>query len=224
MPGQASDNRVDQIVVHNERNLPLLPEPLKKVEDERVREEKIREARVEQARIVFERQREIAAEAKRQKEAQRQREEDQQRQKLLLATVPGTVYIGTISQNGDTQRIHMAFTEQKGFLIRSEISNPDKPIRRQTFVGELGSIPKVEENGETFYLFQMSAVGAGPDYENNDNKTWWSWQKDRSFAFFYCAPTTSLKLHLVDTGLEGGGQAGYFPKFIISLRRGEHRR
>jgi hypothetical protein len=170
-----------------------------KSQDERqAREEKIRREREEQARIAFEEQQKKLTE-QREKEAEQQKaEEDAANQKLILATIPGTRYIGTIKTQKDTiQRIQLIFTEQKDLVIGAEADNPDNPKEKRTFIGELRFTPKPEEDGSPGYSIVMSPVGKGTKYiginadliEGFYDATW--------------GDGDALQLRLTDKGMEG---------------------
>jgi hypothetical protein len=159
---------------------------------------------------------------------QRKAEEEAIHQKLMLATVPGTSYIGTITCEEQIQRLRLVFTEQEGFLIRAEASNPDRssrtrsqvrqkgpgpissraevPQEKQTFAGELNFNPKTEGDSSVAYPIVMSPV-ASSSY----------WMPDR-FECFYKDGSVSLKLRLTDTGMEGETQGG-LRSFTIHLQR-----
>ena len=149
-------------------------------------------------------------EQRKKEEEERQKEEAAARQKLILAPVPGTRYIGTITdRDGKVQRLRLVFTEQKDFLIRAEVSNPNNPKQKQTFTGELVFNPQPEKEGAVAYPIVMSPVGGhgfgGPLFGNN-------------FDYFY-KYMGSLKLRLTETGLEG--EAYISNNFTIRLRRGK---
>jgi hypothetical protein len=171
-----------------------------KAQQEReTREQKERQEREEQARIAMEEQ-------QKKEDEQRQKEEEAARQKLILATVPGTRYIGTISERDKRQRLRLVFTEQQGVLIRAEASNPDIPTEKQSFTGELVSNPQPEKGSSVAYPIVMSPV---------ETKTYFG--GDNTLAFYY--HPVSLKLRLTDTGLEG--EAHYLNDYTIRLQRGD---
>lgn len=179
-----------------------------KVRQERqAREEKMRQARAEQTRIAFEKQKAIMTAQQKEEEAQKQKEEEALRQNLLLATIAGTRYIGTISSNNQRQRIRLVFTEQKNFLVRVEASNPDKPNEKQTFTGELFFDPKPEKSRPgVVYAIALSSIAE---------------QKRVSGRFYFYERNCSLKLRLTDAGLEGeANTTGVWPcKYTIRLQR-----
>ena len=125
-------------------------------------------------------------------------DEDTLRQKLLQATAPGTHYSGTITAFADIerqriakqQRIQIVFTEQNDFSIRAEVSNPDDPQQKQTFVGELLFDAKPGNDGLS-YRITMSKVGKQGNNYSLDY-----------FAVFYSRPGP-IKLRLTNHGLEG---------------------
>ncbi len=167
-------------------------------------EQKERQKQLEQAKIAMEEQR------KKEEEQQKKQEEDA-RQKLILATAPGTRYIGTIKHGGKIQRLRLVFTEQEGVLIRAEASNPDRRGEKQKFVGELVFDPQPEKDKpDIAYPIVMSPIGK----QDLDGEVW---------AFYRC--DGSLKLYLTDIGLEGEadmrdslwGEQGY----VIHLQRGD---
>ncbi|MGA2138576.1 MAG: cell envelope integrity protein TolA [Verrucomicrobiia bacterium] len=183
-----------------------LQEQAKKAALQRQERERIaREEQLEQTRM--------AAEEQRKKEAeQRKAEEEAVRQKLMLATVPGATYIGTISREKELQRIRLVFTEQKGFLVRAEVSNPDNSKQKQTFTGELVSNPKPERNRSVAYPIVMSPVGEGTSKGSGQ------YGFDTSFDYFYRVVSVPLKLRLTDTGLEGESDTTVLGWGLFTLR------
>jgi hypothetical protein len=161
--------------------------------EQQAREAKARQEREEQARIVLEEQRKKEMEQRKKEEEERRKEEAaaeaEARQKLILATVAGTRYIGTLSYEGQRQRLRFVFTEQKGFVIRAEASNPDKPQQKQTFTGDLVFNPPPEKDGSVYPIIMSPIEGIGDEWE-----VW---------SFYRRGRTGSLKLRLTDTGLEG---------------------
>ena len=152
---------------------------------------------------------------------QRKADEEAIRQKLIQATASNTSYIGTISYREQIQSLRVVFTEQKGFLIRAEASNPDRsnmrllamhggwqrefaPQEKQTFVGELDFNPK-PENGrpDVAYTIVLSSIGAQ------------DWPID---IWDFYRRVGSLKLLLTDKGLEGEAQMSYH-NYTIHLQR-----
>jgi hypothetical protein len=179
----------------------------KALEERQAREEKARQAREEEARIAFEEQRQKALEQRKAEDEQQQKEAEAARQKLILATVQGTSYIGTISHDKELQRIRLVFTEQKNFLIRVEASNPDNPKQKQTFTGELVFNPQPEKANSVAYHIKLSPI-AGSEYITRG-----------TFDEFYECSRGSLKLNLTDTGL--GGEASFvYNGYTIRLQRG----
>jgi len=127
---------------------------------------------------------------------QREKEEQAARQKLLQATAPGVSYVGTIAYQNQRQRIRLIFTEQKGFLVRAEANNPDKPSERQTFSGELifNPQPSRRSNDEKPYSIVLS-----PTAKQNEVSGRWEFYEQEG----------SLKLNLTDNGLEGEADIRY---------------
>jgi hypothetical protein len=148
-------------------------------------------------------------------EEQQAREDKMRKERLeqaKLVTVPGTSYIGTISNNKQIQRIRLVFTEQEGFLIRVVVSSPDYPVWKRVFIGELVVNPKPERNNpDDIYPIVMSSVG-GSSYID---------AMKGGFAYFYQGEGVPLKLHLTDTGLEGESDttALHWGVFTIHLQR-----
>ena len=138
-------------------------------------------------------------------------EEEAIRQKLMLATVPGTSYIGVISHDDERQRIRLVFTEQNGFLLGAEVNNPDNRNQKLTFTGEMSFEPKPERNSPVAYSIVMSAVsGQGKESFLGG---------ESGFAYFYAHPA-ALKLRPTDTGLEGESDTGFMAgNFTIRLQR-----
>jgi hypothetical protein len=70
---------------------------------------------------------------------ERERKMNQQRKsKLLELTKAGSIYEGVLARKGgERQAIKLRFTEQNGFMIKAEFSNPDKPSEQGIFKGEL---------------------------------------------------------------------------------------
>lgn len=165
----------------------------KALEEQQAREQEARQKREEQARIALEAQRKKQEEERKKEEEERQKEAEASRQKLLLATVQGTRYIGTLTCGDQRQRLRLVFTEQKDFVIGAEASNPDAPKLKQTFTGELLFDPKPEKDGSV-YPIVMSPVGE----QNLPSDVW----------IFYWRGG-SLKLRLTDTGLEGEAHMPY---------------
>jgi TPR repeat protein len=124
--------------------------------ESRARAEKALKDRQEQARIAFEEQQKREAE-------QRKVEEEKIRQKLMQATVPGTRYVGTISDERSRQRIWLVFTEQNGFLIRAKASNPDDADEKRTFTGEIVLDTKPRGDNRTAHQIRMSPADGGPN-------------------------------------------------------------
>ena len=164
------------------------------------RERQTREEREEQARISLEAQRQKEMEQRKKEEEQRQEEEEIARQKLILATVAGTRYIGTITCDDQIQRLRLIFTEQQGLLIRADASNPDNPGQTQTFTGQLVFQPQPEKRGTVAYPIVLSPLGG-----------------EATYGKFYDSVNGSLKLLLTDTGLEGEANMGY--TYAIRLQR-----
>ena len=175
----------------------------KEREEEQAREEKVRQARAEQARIALEKQRVIVATQQKEEEAQKQKEEEALRQNLLLATVAGTRYIGTISNGqGRQQRIRLVFTEQKGFLLRAEVSNPDDLKEKRTFTGELIFDAKPVGNNKMAYPIKMSPADKGPPAPHGVGMSIYI---STSFNYFYYSDSgVPIWFYLSKTGLLGG--------------------
>jgi biotin carboxyl carrier protein len=187
----------------------------KAMEERQARADAARQAREEQDRLALEQQRQIALEQQRKEDEQRQEEAAAVRQKLILATLPGTAYIGTLSYRDQRQALRLVFIEQDGFLVRAEVNNPDNPREKQIFTGELifdgkpeeqsgvtypaargrwpGPPLKPEEQSGVAYPIKMSPVHQAPGWEHFEGK----------LDVFYYAPDVPLKLSLTDTGLEG---------------------
>jgi len=162
----------------------------KALEEQQAREDEARQKREEQAKVELEKKRQKEIAQRKIEEEQRQKEEDAAHQKLVLATVPGTRYIGTISYIGKSRRLRLVFGQEKG-MIEVEASDPDSPGLKRLFGGELLSNPKPGEHGEV-YPFLLAPAGRGTgDYH--------------SFPFdsFYGSDGSPLRLRLTDTGLEG---------------------
>ncbi len=120
------------------------------------------------------------------------------------ATAAGRRYIGTISYKETRQRILLVFTEQNGFLIRAEVSNPDSD-EKQTFTGELIRSPKPEEGGEASSI-KMSSTAK--DYYGG-----------LPLESFYRSSRAALRLRLTDSGLEGeGNQDSYSTLWDLAIR------
>lgn len=173
----------------------------KALEEQKSRDEEARKKREEEARIELERQRAMAAAQQKADEEKKQQEAEAARQQLLLATVPGACYSGTIIAFKDyeheriaqQQRIRIVFTEQKDFAITAEVNNPDDPKQKETFAGELVFDAKSEKDG-TSYPIRMSKVGKmGNNYSLD------------YFAVFYSRPGP-LKLRLSEKGMNGDAE------------------
>lgn len=175
-------------------------------EEQQARDDQARREREEQNRIALDKQKAIQAEQLKKEEEQRKKAEEAARQKLILATVTGTRYIGTITCGDEHQRIRLVFTEQKNFLIRAEASNPDRPDQKQTFTGELVFNPKPKEDNGEAYTIVMSPI-SGIDFPYPGG-----------FPWFYKHNKGSLELMLTEAGVEGKAQMS-FNRFIIRLQR-----
>ena len=175
-------------------------------EEQQARVDAARQAREERDRLALEQQRQIALEQRNKEDEQRQEEEAATRQKLILATLPGTAYIGTISFEDQRQSIRVTFTQQDGFLVRAELNNPDNRKERQIFAGELIFNAKPEEQSGAIYPIKMTSIQQGKD--------WSRWILDR----VYCGPPVSLKLGLSDAGMEGEVDVGYPWAGVVSIR------
>ena len=128
-------------------------------------EEKARADREEKQRIAMEKQRAAIAEENRKAEEKRKEEQEATRQRILLATAPGTHYVGTISHNKDRQRIRLVFTEQKNAQVVAEVSNPDVSAQKGTFAGEIIPDAPPEKGSTIGYPIQMSPIKKPPfDY------------------------------------------------------------
>lgn len=167
--------------------------------------EKERKDREEQTRIAFEAQRQKEMEVRKKEDEQRQKEEEAARQKIILATVKGTRYIGTKTDYKSTQRLRVVFIDQNDTLIRAEVSNPDNPKEERTFVGELLFNPKPEKEGGVAYSIVMSRIG-GDDMTSD-------------LFNIYKGRSVSLKLQLTDKGLEGIADLGLGDRLPIRLQR-----
>jgi hypothetical protein len=202
-------------------------------EEQRAREKKAQEEHLEQARMT--------AEEQRQKEnEQRQKEEEEAHQKLILATAPGTRYIGTITSGDKIQRLWFVFTEQEGTMIRAEASNPDKsskmnsPIapaprrgateRARTTVEPRGGsslAPQAQEK-QTF----VGELVFDPQSEKGRSDIFYTIvlspvaTQDLPYEVWnFYRNEGSLKLLLTDTGLEGEAKMGWGNIYTIHLKR-----
>ncbi len=173
-------------------------------QEREAREEKARQEREEKAKIALEEQRQKVAEQQRKDEEQKQKEEEALRQKIMLATVPGTRYIGTIAGGDKRQRLRLVFTEQKGFLVRAEASNPDNRACKRVFTGELIFNAKPEGDSQVAYPIKISPA-------ENGISGWTQYDCDRIYESAY---NYSIMLFQTDGGLEG--HAG---PFTIRLQR-----
>ncbi len=168
-------------------------EERRKLQEERqAREDKARKEREAQAKIEAEEQRQKEEEQRKKEEEQRKVEEEAAHQKLILATVPGASYIGTISWKDEIQHLRLVFTEQKGFMISAKANNPDSPNAAQAFKGELVFNAEPEKDGSVYSIF-MSPIGGLEDNFENNKKYW----------HLYVRGKGSLKLRLTETGLDG---------------------
>ncbi len=125
----------------------------------------------------------------------RKAEAEAKRQALILATLPGTRYTGTISMSADgggkLQRINLIFTEQKDPLIRADVNNPNDPKQKQSFTGNLTANSSPENNAAAGYPITMSSLSKTHELI-----------ADR-FKHFYVCEEVLLRLRLTDNGLEG---------------------
>ncbi len=149
----------------------------------------------------------VFQEQQRKEQEQRKAEEKVAFQKLCLATVPGTSYIGTIARGDMRCRLHLVFTEQKGVLIRAEVTCPDKPKEKQTFTGELVSNSQLKKDSNVVYPIVMSPTGGS------------NWAATGDVLWFFRGSEGSLKLRLTDAGLEGETGGWQFGGFTIRLQR-----
>lgn len=126
---------------------------------------------------------------------QSKRQQDQQANKraLLEATAPGRRYVGSIAWRQERQRLRLVFSEQKGFLLQAEASNPDKPSEKQTFAGELNFDPRPDENSRVTYSILLSPIRA----QTAVSGRWEFYQREGS-----------LSLNTTDSGLEGEANIG----------------
>jgi hypothetical protein len=159
-------------------------------QDQLARDEKARQDRAEQARIELEKQKAILAEQQRKEEEQRQKAEEAARQKLLLATAPGIRYLGSMTSGDKSQHVRIVFTEQKGFLIRAEVTNPDNSKEKRTFTGQLHFPSQPGDTAAIDYPITMNGLPGG---------TWCSY----AVVLVDMGYLPSLKLRLTDKGLEG---------------------
>ncbi len=170
-------------------------------QDRRRREEQARE---EQTRLAFEKQKALLAEQRESEEQERQAAAQHERQRLILATLPGTNYVGTISSGDQCQRLRLVFTEQDNFLIRARAYNPDRPKESQTFNGQLIFDPKPEQDDQSVaYTIVLSPV-ARQGYQYG------------RWAFY--DREGSVRLRLTDAGLEGIAEMQW-PRYVIRLQR-----
>lgn len=142
--------------------------------------------------------------------------------KTLLSAAPGTRYLGSISHNTEktVQQILLVFTEQTNSSLRFQITNPDKPKRRQTFSGQVVSNLGPLDDGSRPFIIQTKAVSTSFGYDSHDQKNWWSWQSDRLFALFFCDDKATINLRVTDDGMEGlAGYVGFGNVFTIRLKR-----
>jgi hypothetical protein len=160
--------------------------------------------------------------------AQRDKEEEARlaedagvRRKTLLAAASGTRYLGTITHNTEKiiQQVLLVFTEQTDSAIRFQITNPDKPQRKQTFSGQVVSNLGPLDDGSRPFILQTKAVSTSFGYDSRDQKNWWSWQSDRLFALFFCDDNATLNLRVTDDGMEGLGYVGMGNVFTLRLKR-----
>ena len=135
-----------------------------------------------------------------------EKEEEATRQKLIRATAPGTQYAGTITSVNQRQRTRLVFTEQNGFLIRADASNPDRPRESQHFTGELVFDPKPEEDSpDVAYTIVLSPVAQRTGSSDEE----WHFYTDGG----------SLKLRLTDAGLEGEAKIGHNYRYTLRFLR-----
>ncbi|GAG36561.1 unnamed protein product, partial [marine sediment metagenome] len=125
-------------------------------EEQEERERIARQEREEKERIALE------AQLKKEEE-QREMEREAAYEKLILATVPGTRYIGTIARDDEVHRICLVFTEQTSFMISAEVTCLDRPEEKQTFRGQLISDLQLEKGTNAPYPIVMNPTG-GSDW------------------------------------------------------------
>ncbi|HUT60060.1 MAG TPA: hypothetical protein VNA25_19615 [Phycisphaerae bacterium] len=171
------------------------------------REAKARQEREEKERIALEELRKKEMEQRRKEDEERQKEAEAARQKLILATVPGTRYIGTITHDDELQRrLRLVFVEQQGIMVKAEASDPDRPTVKRMFGGELVFNPQPEKGSNVAYSILLGPAGVG----TGDDSSYY-------FGYFYGKYDGYLKLRLTDTGLQG--EAKINSDFTISLVR-----
>lgn len=174
------------------------------------RERVAREEQLKQAKAL--------AEEKQRKETEEKRvEEEAVRQKVLVATVPGTRYVGTLSDDRSRQRISLTFTEQKGFLIRAEAGNPDAAIQRRDFTGEIVTGPKNANDKRTAHQIMMSPADGGYNATKDIMHKMIIGMTPVEGFYFTESQNWTVGLDLIDTGLEGTTSGG----LKIRLQRDE---
>lgn len=177
-----------------------LQQQAKKAAFEQEESERIaREAQLEQARQV--------AEGKHLKdEEQRKKEEESVRQKVLLATVPGKRYVGTLSTAQSSQRLSLTFTEQNGFLIRAQLSNPDISVESRVFTGEILAGHKDPHDQKAHQIRMSPADGGYNATQDIMHKKIGGTALDQ--FYFDQSRNWTVDIDLTETGLEGSTSGG----------------
>ena len=177
-------------------------------EERQVREDKAQKERQEQARIALEEQRRKNAEQQKKEEEQRKEEEEAALQKVKLATAPGTRYAGTLSDEKSRQRMLLKFTEQDGFLIRAEASNPDAAIQKRTLTGEIISNSKQPSDTGKTHQIRLSPADGGYNATKDIMHKEIIGLTHLDHFYFDENQAWTIDLDLTDTGLEGETSGG----------------
>jgi len=180
--------------------------------ERRAIEERERLEREEKARVELEKKREEELAKRKLEEEQRKKELEAARQKILLATAPGTRYVGTLNRDRvlggkETHGLCLLFTDQKGFLLTAEATCPDAPKEKQTFKGQVIDNLQLQKGSKAPYPIVMSPTGGR------------GFAATSSFLWFFRGSEGSIELRLTDDGLEGKTGGWQFGGHTIRLQR-----
>ena len=146
---------------------------------------------------------------------QAQREAQAAEERLLRATAPGSRYLGTVTNptTSHSQRLRLAFTEQRGTLLRAEATDPDRPADHRPLAGEL--VPRRADvstdapddpTDQKTYPIQLTATADGKQETVNGRGS------------LYWGQSGPVRLRPNDQGgLEG--EAVVFGRLVIRLQR-----
>ncbi|NLY01588.1 MAG: cell envelope integrity protein TolA [Rhodopirellula sp.] len=199
----------------------------RKAEAERLEmEEKAQAERDEKQRREMEEQRAAIAEENRKSEEKRKAEKEAARQNVLLATMAGSHYSGTVrTEKDDFMRMTLVFGEQneKERVVRARIVNPENPKWWRNLAGEL----HFEEGAE--HPIIMLPADAAEETELRSKIVNINCDSLEGVYVAQWGGGMAMRLRLSDDGLEGEirvpagilGSYGSGRRLAVSLIRGE---